>query len=62
MIDLYSKIEYFLFFMSVLNLLKHGWNIIVELRKENPQKIEYSKMEIFILGISVSYILTTLFI
>jgi len=62
MIDLYSKIEYFIFFMSALNLVNHLWKIINELRQENPKKILYTKREIFFIGLSISYILTKIFI
>jgi hypothetical protein len=39
-------------------MVRHGWKIFLELRKEEPQKIEYSNAEVFLLGCSVSYILT----
>lgn len=59
--DVSSKIMFFIFFMSILNISRHGWKIFMELRKEEPQKIEYTKTEILLLGCSFSFILTTLF-
>jgi hypothetical protein len=47
--------------MSGLNILKHSWKVFLELRKEEPQKIRLSKIDTFLLGCSVSYILTVLF-
>ena len=62
MIDVMTKIEFFLFFMSTLNIIKHVWTIVDELRSDEPKKIEYTKIETFVLGLSISYILTTIFI
>lgn len=59
--DISSKIMFFIFIMSCLNILRHGWKILIELRKEEPQKAEYSKTEIVFLGCSLSFILTVLF-
>ena len=59
--DISSKILTFILFMSIINILKHGFNIIVELRKEEPQELKYSKTDLWLLGGSVSYILTILF-
>jgi len=59
--DVSSKIMFFIFIMSCLNILRHGWRIVIELRKEEPQKIQYTKTEIVLLGCSLSFILTVLF-
>jgi len=59
--NILSKIMFFILFMSILNILRHGWKILMELRKEEPQKIEYSKSDILFLGFSFSYILSVLF-
>jgi len=48
--------------MSTLNIIKHVWTIVDELRSDEPKKIEYTKIETFVLGLSISYILTTIFI
>lgn len=59
---LLNKILILIFFMSILNLVKHVWNIFTILRNEDvPNKYELSKRELIFLGISVAYILTTIF-
>jgi len=59
---LLNKILILIFFMSLLNLVKHVWNIFMVLRNEDvPNKYELSKRELIFLGISVAYILTTIF-
>lgn len=45
--------------MSVLNCLKHSWDIINSLREEVPNKYEISKWDRFLLGLSISFIITT---
>jgi len=60
--SLLDKILVLIFFMSILNLVRHIWNIFMVLRNEDvPNKYELSKRELIFLGISVAYILTTIF-
>lgn len=57
-----NKVLFVLFFMSVLNILRHGWKILAVLRNEDvPNKYELSKQELIFLGLSVAYVLTTIF-
>ena len=56
-----QKILFFLFCLSTLNIGKHIINLILELRKEQPERIRFTKKELFILGLSISYILTIIF-
>ena len=59
---LLNKILILILFMSILNLVKHVWNIFMVLRNEDvPNKYELSKRELIFLGLSVAYILTTIF-
>lgn len=58
---LLNKILLVLFIMSLFNCLKHVWNIIDGLREVVPQKYEISSTDRFLLGLSISYIITTLF-
>ena len=59
---LLNKILILILFMSIINLVKHVWNIFMVLRNEDvPNKYELSKRELIFLGISVAYILTTIF-
>lgn len=56
--ELSTKILFFILCLSGLNILKHVWKVYVELRKEEPQKVKLSVIDTFILGCSISYILT----
>lgn len=56
--DVLEKISFILFFLSVLNISKHSFDFIMELRKEQPEKIRLSKRDLVFLGLSISYILT----
>jgi len=58
---LVEKIIYLLFFLSVLNVMSHLFNLIVEIRKEEPKEIENTKFSTFLFGLSLSYILTIIF-
>jgi hypothetical protein len=58
--NILNNIALFVFIMSALNMGRHGWKIFLELRKENPEKINYSDKSILFLGFSFSYILTYL--
>jgi hypothetical protein len=55
-----NKVLLVIFMMSVLNVAKHLWNIINGLRAEVPTKYEISSWDRFLLGLSVSYIITSL--
>jgi len=59
---LLHKVLYIIFFLSVLNVLRHGWKIFMRLRDEDlPNKYELSKTELIFLGLSVAYIISTIF-
>ena len=58
---LINKVLLVIFVMSVLNCLKHVWNIIKGLREEVPTKYVISYWDRFLLGLSISYIITTVF-
>jgi len=47
--------------MCVLNCLNHIFNMIRRLREEVPSKYVLNTTEKFLLGISISYIITTVF-
>lgn len=55
-----NKIFFILFFMCVFNILNHTWNVINKLRQEIPDEYTISPKEKFLLGLSVSYIITTI--
>jgi hypothetical protein len=56
-----NKVLLIIFLMSVLNCLKHSWNIINSLREEVPNKYEVTRWDRFLLGLSISYIITIVF-
>jgi len=41
--------------------MSHLFNLIVEIRKEEPKEIENTKFSTFLFGLSLSYILTIIF-
>jgi len=56
-----NKVFYLTFFMSTLNILNHAWGVVKRLREDLPDKYELSKMELIFLGLSISFVLTTMF-
>lgn len=58
---LLNKVLLVTFIMCMLNCLTHLWNVINNLREEVPKKYEITNRERFLLGISISYIITTIF-
>jgi hypothetical protein len=58
---LVEKIIYLLFFLSSFNVISHLFNVVIEIRKEEPKEIENTKMSLFLFGLSLSYILTIIF-
>jgi hypothetical protein len=61
--SLANKIFFIIFFLSILNILRHGWKIFMRLRDEKiPNKYELAKGELILLGLSVAYLISTIFI
>jgi hypothetical protein len=63
-IDALNKILMFLFFMSCLNTLRHLYYFIQSFlvsTEENVVKYRLNKQSLFLLGASISYILTVIF-
>ena len=56
-----NKVLLVIFILSVLNCLKHEWNIINGLREEVPNKYKISTSERFLLGLSLAYIISVIF-
>ena len=57
-----NKILFLFFFLACFNVIKHGWKVFIKLREEDlPNKYELPKNELILLGISVAYLLTTIF-
>jgi len=53
------KIYYTLFFFSSLYIVRHIFLFVRHLNKPEPVPYELSKKELFYLGLSVSYMITT---
>ena len=60
MIIILNKILFVIFFMCLFNTLKHVWVIISRLRQEVPNEYKISPKEKFLLGLSLSYIITVI--
>jgi hypothetical protein len=58
---LINKFLLITFFMCVLNFLKHTWGLLRGFMEEIPDKYEITSRDRFILGFSISYILTIIF-
>ncbi len=58
---LLNKILLTILILCVLNCLKHTWSLLNGFMEEIPNKYEISTRERFLLGLSISYIITTIF-
>jgi hypothetical protein len=47
--------------MSVLNIGRHIFKIIKILKEDIPYEYKLTKLELLLLGLSVSYVFTTIF-
>jgi len=62
--DILNKILLILFFMSTLNVVRHIYYFIqawVKSTSEKPQKYFLTKSSLWVLSMSIAYILTTIF-
>lgn len=55
-IDIFNKILVFLFCLSILNVLRHGFFLIRSIR--NKERFVMDKKPLLFLGMSIAYILT----
>lgn len=56
-----NKILLVTFFMACLNLIRHGYYFLqaaFTATEDEPKKYKISKMSLFLLGISIAYILS----
>ncbi len=58
---LLNKVLLVIFIMCTFNCLKHIWGVINGLREEIPNKYVISNRERFLLGLSLAYIISTVF-
>lgn len=64
LIDLSNKILMICFFLSCLTTIRHGYYFIqtfISSTEETPVKYRISKISLILLGISIAYILSSLF-
>ena len=60
--SLLNKGLFVIFFLSIFNILRHGWKIFMILRDDGlPNKYELSKTELIFLGLSLAYLVSTIF-
>jgi hypothetical protein len=60
--SLLNKILFTFFFFCVINVIRHGWRIVLRLIDSDiPNKYELNKQELIFLGISIAYLATTIF-
>jgi len=58
---IFNKVFLMIFLMCILNCLNHTFNMIRRLREEIPSRYILDTTDKFLLGISISYIITTIF-
>lgn len=64
LIDIVNKILMVLFFMSLLNIIRHIYYFIqvwVKSNNDNPEKYRLTNNSLWILALSIAYLLTTIF-
>jgi ABC-type proline/glycine betaine transport system permease subunit len=62
--DILNKILFLLFFLSCLNVIRHTFYILRGVKKSDEEvanKYVLTKKELFLLGLSIAYILTCVF-
>jgi|TARA_R110000803_G_scaffold13218_4_gene37309 hypothetical protein len=62
--SLLNKLFFLTFFMSIFNVGIHIWEIVRRLRSEDGyrKKYEVSTLGLILLGLSISYLLSTIFV
>ncbi len=64
LIDILNKILLILFFMSCLNVIRHGYYFIQAVltsTDEEPKKYKISNVSLYLLSLSIAYILSVIF-
>lgn len=57
-----NTIYLFIFVLTVLVSLRHGLKIVSALLEKNPKPLAYTNRELVILGLSISYIITYIYV
>ena len=64
MLLIFNKVLFVIFILACLNTFRHGYYFIQAFFKSNeevPTKYKLSEISLFLLGISISYIITVIF-
>lgn len=64
LIDILNKVSVMLLMLSIINVIRHLFFVIgsfIKADEENPQKYRLYPRELWLLGLSIAYILTTIF-
>lgn len=64
LIEILNKISVLILMLSILNFIRHTFFVIgsfIKSEDDNPQKYRLSTMQLLMLGLSISYILTIIF-
>lgn len=64
LISLLNKLFFLIFFMSLFNVGRHIWEIVRRLKSEDEyrKKYEVTTLDLILLGLSLSYLLSTIFV
>jgi len=57
-----NTIYLFIFVLTILVSLRHGLKIVRALLEKNPKPLVYTNRELIILGLSISYIITYIYV
>jgi hypothetical protein len=62
--SLVNKVFFLIFFMCIFNIGRHIWEIVRRLKSEDgyKKKYEVTTTELVLLGLSISYLLSTIFV
>lgn len=64
LVEILNKIAYTLFFISILNIVRTIFFLIgsfIKSDEDQPQKLRLGGPQLFFLGLSIAYILTSIF-
>lgn len=65
MLDIINKILVIIYVLAYLNALRHGYYFIqawVRSNEESPEKYRVNKLSLLFLGLSLAYIISSIFI
>ena len=65
LIDILNKLFFVLYFLSIVNIVRSAFFLIgsfIKSEGENPQKFILTTRQLFLLGLSIAYIISTFFI